>query len=119
MTGDPFRTPEPAALMERHRASQPGAVGNRRLSQLLARREESLGQGGGVCEGRRLRNSREFLSQPPDCGPNGGEESAGRDESKLCVSKEGGVVAGGGKNSDVWHQLMQSMKATSVKGQFM
>ena len=115
MTGDPFRTPEPAALMERHRASQPGAVANRSLSQLLARREESRGQGGSEYEGRRLRNSREFLSQPPNSGPSGGEESACRE---LCVSEEGGVVAGGGKSSDVWHKLMQSMKATSVKGQF-
>lgn len=116
VTGDPFRTPEPAALMEHHRASQPGVVGNRRLSQLLARREESRGEGGGVCE-RRLRNSREFLSQPPNSGPSGGGESACREGSKLCGSEEGGVVAGG-KSSDVWYKLMQCMKATCVQGQF-
>lgn len=110
MTGDPFKTPEPAALMERHRAPQPEVAVNRSLSQLLARREESRGLR------RRLRNSREFLSQSPKSGPSGREE---REESKLCASEEGGAVAERSSGTDdVWHKLMQYAKATSVRGQF-
>lgn len=118
VTGDPFKTPEPAALMEQHRASQPAVAANTSLSQLLARREESREQGRSVGEGRdRLKNSREFLSQPPSEG----ERSACREEYKLCVSEESGAVVGGGDSTaatnSVWHKLVHHMKTTCIKGQ--
>ena len=136
MTGDPFKTPEPSALLEQHRRgatggspTAPGHAGSvTDLSQLLARREKRKSAGSRrrkmkrdpqLCrEGEQLRNSRAYYSSDR-VGERGREESC-KEEVK-CGSGEAvcsteTVVQREGVRGAVWDTLLHCMKTTSLKG---
>ena len=119
MSGDPFKTPEPAALMEVHRErgnrERGGEATNRSLSQLLAEREKRKESQLSCSTGKNtaLKNSREFH----------GSQSGGDTE------REGAGGGGGevGKNSErgegvrdmlaLWDRLLELSQTTCLKGE--
>lgn len=131
VSGDPFKTPKAATLMEQYRQTESqAALANTSLSQLLTRREERRTRSrrkedekGG---GGRLKNSREFFS--PSNKHSAREVSyedgkIGQSEGSSLTGVSGAATAEGisqcssGLSDAVWGKLVQCMKTASLTGQ--
>lgn len=119
MSGDPFKTPEPAALMEVHRErgnrERGGEPSNRSLSQLLAQREKRKESHLSCSTGKNtaLKNSREFHGSQLE-GDTEREGAGGGGGGEVGTTSERGE--GVRDMLALWARLLQLSQTTCLKG---